>query len=145
MFDLRLIGLTAVALLIGCAPFDPGADAAAADASPLLASVKASTFGADSAVFSLQVTNTAAAPLELRFSSGQTFDFIVSRGAQEVWRWSSEQMFTQALRSETLAPGETRTYTATWVPVPRVSGEYTVRARLTAQNVQTEQTTSFRL
>jgi hypothetical protein len=115
------------------------------DGSPVLASVKAATFGADSAVFSLQVTNTASGPLPLSFSSGQEFDFIVLRGGQEVWRWSGEQMFTQAFRSETLAPGETRTYTATWAPLPGTSGEYTVRGRLTARNVQAEQTTQFRL
>ncbi|MBW3629490.1 MAG: hypothetical protein KY464_09350 [Gemmatimonadetes bacterium] len=145
MSAFRLLGLTAAALLVGCAQLDPGAAAESSDPPPLLASVKASTLGTDSALFSLQITNTAATPLELRFNSGQSFDFVVTRGAQEIWRWSSEQMFTQALRSETLAPGETRTYTATWAPVPRVSGEFTVRARLTAQNAQTEQTTSFRL
>jgi hypothetical protein len=138
----RLLALAGLASLLGCAPQDPPS---APQGSPLLASVKATTVGADSAVFTLQVTNTAAAPLALTFGSGQTFDFIVMRGAQEVWRWSGDRMFTQSLRSETIGPGETRTYTATWTPLPRASGDYTVRGILTALNVQAEQTTQFRL
>jgi hypothetical protein len=146
----RFLASVGIAMLWGCAPPEPAANpegpaTGAAQASPLLASVKATTFAADSAVFSLQVTNTAAAPLELSFSSGQSFDFVVLRGTQEVWRWSGDQMFTQAMRSETLGPGETRTYTATWAPTPRTSGEYTVRGRLTARNVRAEQATQFRL
>jgi hypothetical protein len=148
------IGLVAslgIAMLCACAPPEPDATpegpvgVGQSETSPLLASVKASTFGADSVVFSLQVTNTAAGPLELSFSSGQSFDFVVMRGAEEVWRWSSDRMFTQALRSDTLAPGETRSYSATWAPVPRASGEYTVHGRLTARNVRAEQSTQFRL
>jgi hypothetical protein len=138
----RLVALAALTLLTACAAREP---AAAPEGSPLLASVKAATFGADSAVFSLQVTNTAAAPLPLDFRSGQEFDFVVLRGTQEVWRWSGDRMFTQALRTDTLAPGETRTYSATWAPVTGSTGEYTVRAVLAARNVQVEQTTSFRL
>jgi hypothetical protein len=139
----RSLAIAALALLGGCARPEP---AAAPDGgSPLLASVQATTFGSDSAVFSLQVTNVTTAPLALSFSSGQQFDFIVLRGTQEVWRWSSEQMFTQAFRTETLAPGETETYTATWAPLPGSGGEYTVRALLTARNAPVEQTTRFRL
>ena len=139
----RPLAIAALALLAGCAQPEPAA--APGGGSPLLASVHATTFGSDSAVFSLQLTNTAATPLRLEFSSGQQFDFVVLRGAQEVWRWSGDRMFTQALQSEALAPGETRTYTATWAPLPGSAGEYTVRARLTARNAPIEQTTSFRL
>ena len=139
----RLLALTALVLLSGCAQPEPSA--APAGGSPLLASVRATTFGSDSAVFSLQVTNTRTTPLTLNFNSGQQFDFVVLRGTQEVWRYSGEMMFTQALQSETLAPGETETYTATWSPLPGSAGEYTVRALLTARNAPVEQTTRFRL
>ena len=138
----RMAALAALALSIGCAPREP---AAAPEGSPLLASVKAATFGTDSAVFSLQVTNTAAGPVALDFRSGQEFDFVVLRGTQEVWRWSGDRMFTQALRSDTLAPGETRTYSASWAPLRGSAGEYTVRGVLAARNVQVEQATRFRL
>ena len=139
----RTLAIAALALLAGCAQPEPGQTTG--EGSPLLASVRATTFGSDSAVFSLQVTNVSTAPLALSFRSGQQFDFVVLRGAQEVWRWSAEQMFTQALNTETLAPGETETYTATWAPLPGSGGEYTVRALLTARNAPVEQTTRFRL
>jgi hypothetical protein len=139
----RLLALGALALLAGCTQPDP--PASPGGTSPLLASVQASTFGSDSAVFSLQVTNTSSAALTLNFNSGQEFDFVVMRGTQEVWRWAGDRMFTQALRSETLAPGETETYTATWAPLPGSGGEYTVRATLMARNAPVEQTTRFRL
>lgn len=142
MSAFRLVALAALALWTGCAPREPPA---ALEGAPLLASVKATTFGSDSAVFALQVTNTAAEALPLEFRSGQEFDFVVLRGTEEVWRWSGERMFTQALRTDTLAPGETRTYGATWSPLPGSSGEYTVRALLAARNAPVEQTTRFRL
>ena len=139
----RLLALGALALLAGCTQPDP--PASPGGASPLLSSVQASTFGSDSAVFALQVTNTASAPLTLEFGSGQSYDFVVLRGTQEVWRWSADRMFTQALRSETLPGGATNTYTATWAPLPGSGGEYTVRATLMARNAPVEQTTRFRL
>jgi Intracellular proteinase inhibitor len=138
----RMAALAALALIAGCASREPSAGP---EGPPLLASVKAATFGTDSAVFSLQVTNTTAAPVALDFRTGQEFDFVVLRGTEEVWRWSGDRMFTQALRTDTLAAGETRTYSASWAPLPRAAGEYTVRGLLSARNVQVEQATRFRL
>ena len=157
MSAFRLVALAALALVTGCAP--PGPPAAPL-ASPLLSSIKATAFGSDSVAFSLQVTNTgsaplvvlsmpvartASAPLVLEFGSGQEFDFVVSRGAQEVWRWSADRMFTQAMRTDTLDADETRTYGATWTPPPGSAGEYTVRGLLATRNVRVEQTMQFRL
>jgi hypothetical protein len=150
MSAFRFLAAAAVVLLPACAPREPAplesaSASTTAAGSDVLASVKATTFGADSVVFSLQVTNTTGAPLALNFTSGQTFDFAVLRGAQEVWRWSGDRMFTQSLRTITLDPGETTSYAATWTPVPGASGEYSVRGWLTARNVRAEQTTGFRL
>lgn len=145
-----LLVLTVVLASPGCAPADPAPGSAAdtgasAVTAPLLASVQARPFGADSVQFTLQLTNTTSSPLQLSYSSGQSFDFIVSRGAQEVWRSSSEMMYTQALRTETLAAGATETHTATWTPPAGARGEYTVRGLLTARNVQASQTAAFRI
>lgn len=49
---------------------------------------------------------------------------------EEVWRWSDGRLFTQALESRTLSPGETATFTFTWEgPNP---GEYVGVATLDA-------------
>jgi hypothetical protein len=142
MSAFRTLCLTAVVLLAACARPQRTAPAAAP---PLLSSVQATAFGSDSVRFTLQVTNTATVPTALNFTGGQSFDFVVSRDAQEVWRWSAGRMFAQGVRSEPLAPGETRTYTAVWAPATRVPGPYVVRGILTAQNARTEQVTPFTL
>jgi len=62
----------------------------------------------------LSVTNTGDETQTLTFSSGQRYDFVVSRSGGEVWRWSTGKFFTMALGSLKLAPGETLTFRETW-------------------------------
>lgn len=86
----------------------------------------------DAVTFEFIVTNGAAAPEELSFRSGHTADFAVFDGEDERWRWSEGRMFTQALQSATLEPGESVTYAGTWDdPSP---GDYTAVATLAAEN-----------
>lgn len=126
-------GIWAVVLLALAACTTHEAAGVADGNAPLLASVKA-TPTADSVRFVFQVTNTGTSPLALRYSSGQSFDFVVSRDGREVWRWSADRMFTQALRDATLAGGETLQFEAAWRPEPGLpAGEYTVTGELTAQ------------
>jgi hypothetical protein len=87
-------------------------------------------------VLTLAVTNLARAPATIQFSSGQKYEFEVRRAGQTVWRWSADRMFTQALTSLTLGPGERRLFTETWKqqdnngqPVP--AGAYEAVAILT--------------
>jgi intracellular proteinase inhibitor BsuPI/copper amine oxidase-like protein len=87
-------------------------------------------------VLTLTVTNAGRAPVTLQFSSGQKYDFEVRRAGQVVWRWAAERMFTQALTSMTLAPGERKTFTETWKQVGNdgqavPAGSYEVVATLT--------------
>jgi hypothetical protein len=91
------------------------------------------------------VTNTTEGPLDLTFPTGQSFDFVVSDGGREIWRWSAEQMFTQAIRHEQLGPGETQRHEATWEPPPGVEGELLVRGVLTASDHAVEQSARFRI
>ena len=133
--------LMALLLLAGCAANgrDSGAGAPA-----LLPSVKVTLLG-DSVRFLLQVTNTTAQPVELEYPTGQGYDFVVRRGGEEVWRWSAERMFTQALRTERLAPGGTLSYDAVWSPPAGAEGEYEVAGLLTARSHAVEQRARFRL
>lgn len=134
-------------LLLGLACAPPAEPEAGADgggaAPPLLASMQATTEGG-AVRFVLQVTNTTSAPIALEFPSGQSFDFVVLQGGREVWRWSADRMFTQALRSETLAPGATLTYEERWEP-GAVTGELTAVGRLTSTSHPLEQRTTFRV
>jgi len=60
----------------------------------------------------LTVTNTSDKLLPFRFSSGQTYDFVITNAAtgQEIWRWSRGTAFTQVIRSEALRPKAKWTY-----------------------------------
>jgi hypothetical protein len=142
---LRPLFLAGIVLLAACARPSPPAPRSTAAGAPLLASLQASTFGSDSVRFTLQVTNTGETPMTLSFASGQSYDFVVSREGRQVWRWSAERVFTQALRSETLGAGETRTFSEVWTPATRSPGRYAVRGTLTARDARAEQTTDFTL
>jgi hypothetical protein len=65
----------------------------------------------------LRVTNPLTEPATLQFSSGQQYDFRVRRlDGSVVWVWSADKLFTAALTSRTLGPGETVTFTESWTP-----------------------------
>lgn len=110
----------------------------------LLPSLQVTTSG-DSVHLLLQVTNAGSAAMELQFRSGQTYDFAVLQGERELWRWSNDQMFTMALRSERWEPGETRRYEAVWRPAPGTRGDFVAVGQVTAHNEPVEQRASFRL
>lgn len=85
----------------------------------------------DAVEFQFRVRNTGDSPVDLQFRSGKVADVTVSDGDEEVWRWSDDRMFTQALQSRTLAPGETLEQAFTWDdPQP---GRYTATGTLAAQ------------
>ena len=130
---------------VAAAPAPSPADDAAGGSEPLVVTLQTDA-AADSVRFTLQVTNASAQAVTLRFSSGQSYDFSVRDGATEVWRWSGEMMFTQALRAETLAPGETRSWSEVWRPAAALRGRtLTATARLASTSHPAERTQSFRL
>lgn len=136
--------LCALGLLAACAANSGETAPSAADDGPLVASLAVET-AADTVRMTLHVTNASEQPVEVVFPSGQSYDFIVSDGSREVWRWSSEMGFTQAVREETWAAGETRTFDAAWTPPAGLSGELIARAVLTSSNRRLESATRFRL
>lgn len=129
--------VSAACAAAGTAPAGRGAD-------PLVSSLQVATF-ADSVRFALQVTNAGSAPVPLEFTSGQTHDFVVLRGGAELWRWSADRVFTQALHAEALAPGETRAFEGSWRVPAGTSGELVARGFLVAAGRRAEQQAAFRL
>jgi len=94
--------------------------------------------GDDAVTFELTVTNDGDDPVECTFNSGQTAEFVVTSGEDVVWRWSEGQLFTQQIRTLTIAPGEALSAEGTWPdPAP---GEYTVEASLVATEQQPTET-----
>ncbi len=63
----------------------------------------------------LSVTSRARKPVDLRFRSGQRYDFTIRDGnGKVVWRWSDGRVFTQALGRETIEPGTTLAWKETF-------------------------------
>ena len=63
----------------------------------------------------MTVTNTSDKLLPFRFSSGQTYDFIVQDGSgKEVWRWSNGNFFTQVMRSDSIRGSSKWQFDVVW-------------------------------
>lgn len=87
----------------------------------------------DEVSFKLVIRNSGPDTVEFQFRSGQKAEFVVYANGEEIWRWSDGRMFSQALESEHLHPGEEVRYSGTWEnPNP---GQYQVEAELTAENI----------
>lgn len=135
----RLTVVSLALLLAGCT----AAAVAPSAGAPLASSLQAEP-RADTVTFVLQVTNVEEHPVVLDFASGQEYDFAVLRDGRELWRWSAGRMFTQAVHADTLAPGETRTYRAGWVP-GTVQGDLTVRGELRSGSHTVAEEIGFRV
>ena len=119
--------------------------AAAADTAMKLASSLEAEVGANDVRLVFHITNTTDRPVVLEFSSGQRYDFAVRNASQaEVWRWSAARSFMQALGTETIPPGGSLRYSATWPAIGRV-GFFTAVAELKALNHPVTQRTMFEI
>jgi len=93
----------------------------------------------------LRVENRGAGPVEVTFPTGQDYDFVVLQDGREIWRWSDDRMFTQAVRQERLAAGDAWTFEEVWRPSPELTGEFEVVGRLASSDRAVEQAERFRL
>jgi hypothetical protein len=156
-FSWSLVAFAMAVILTGCAPREqapeppveaergaPVVGDRAAATEEIAATVQAMPMG-DHMHFILRVTNTTGSPIELTFPTGQSYDFVVMQDNREIWRWSDDQMFTQAIRNEQLRPGETRNFDAMWTPEQGLSGTFMLVGILTATNYRIEQATEFQL
>ena len=62
--------------------------------------------GDSSLLATYTVTNLAAAPLRFLYSDGQQYEFVLNGEEGELWRWSADMAFSQAMWEQSLAPGE---------------------------------------
>lgn len=82
----------------------------------------------------LSLQNSSGRKVELVFPSGQKYDFWVTRDGRQVWRWSADRFFTQAVVRQTLE-GQTGTqFSETWQT--EGAGTYEAHARATAQRFE---------
>lgn len=65
--------------------------------------------------FLLTVTNNSSDPLTLNFLDGQQYDFYINSSIDtEVWRWSADKAFTQALTELVIQAGESIEISQVW-------------------------------
>jgi len=63
----------------------------------------------------LSVTNNGNEEVVLKFSSGQQYDFYVQDSEDvEIWRWSANRLFTQALSEISIPVGVTVNFSELW-------------------------------
>ena len=74
----------------------------------------------ESILICFTITNQGSEPAVMDFSSGQQVDFWVESAGEEVWRASKHTMYTQALTSIELQPGEVEEFQEEW---PQVNDE----------------------
>ncbi len=82
----------------------------------------------DGVQFSFSVVNAGDTPIELTFRDACRADFAVYADGVEIWRYSDDKAFTQAISTAKFQPGETAEFESVW-PDPE-PGEYTAEATL---------------
>jgi hypothetical protein len=92
--------------------------------------------------FNLSVVNTTRKSVEVNFSSGQAYDFVVIDSVgREVWRWSADRIFTQSVRNKLLSKGDAITASEKWSPAKL--GKFTAIAQLTSSNYPVQEKVVF--
>ena len=82
--------------------------------------------------WTLELANRGKGPVDLRFSSGKEGDVVLLRGNTEVYRWSANRLFSQALREENLAAGGHRTFRLEERSLGVPAGDYDLVAEVAA-------------
>lgn len=96
----------------------------------------------DEVAFTFRVVNASAKNVEVNFSSGQSYDFVVVDSVgREVWRWADGRLFTQSMQNKLLARGKSIDVSETWSPAK--PGKFTAIAILSSTNYYIEQKTPF--
>ena len=58
----------------------------------------------------LKLENRGRSAVTLRFSTGKEGDVALVQGGREVYRWSANRLFSQALRERSLGAGDAHTF-----------------------------------
>lgn len=108
----------------------------------MLPSQLTASVGATGVTLTFTVLNPGTAPVEVRFNSGQQYDFrIRTAGGTPVWTWSANKSFTAALSSRTLGPNESVTYVEQWSPAQ--PGSYVALGSLVSSSHHAEAAATF--
>jgi len=92
--------------------------------------------GSEMQVF-LQLSNRSDQARTLSFRTGQRYDLLILDAAgTEVWRWSDDRSFTQALGEETLEAGQEGPAWEETLSAPDTPGDYRLQATVPADGAE---------
>jgi hypothetical protein len=80
--------------------------------------------------WTLNVENRAREAVTLHFSSGKDGDVALQQGGREVYRWSTNRLFSQALRQVRLEAGARHAFPLEEKALPAPAGDYELVAAL---------------
>jgi hypothetical protein len=80
----------------------------------------------------LEVENRGKDPVTLRFPSGKDGDVVLLRGSSEVYRWSANRLFSQALRDVPLGVGDSHPFKLEERSLAVPAGDYELVAQVAA-------------
>lgn len=89
----------------------------------------------------IRLLNNSGRAASLTFPSAQKYDFWITEGGREIWRWSAERVFTQDVTQQDL-DGQTGTsFSESWRAAQM--GKLVAHGRLTAETYDGEMTGAF--
>ncbi len=92
--------------------------------------------GKESVHFTVTLTNNGDKEAEIEFTSGQKFEVTVADpDGNEIYRYSDGRMFTQALETITLKPGESKSWSDEWKTEQAPAGNYKAALSVTASKI----------
>ena len=110
-------GLAVAAVACGGEPERAGSGAVAdlADLTVRVAPARTTYAAGEPITLTLGVRNPTDLAVTLRFATGQRYDFVIESAAgADVWRWSADRVFTQAMGEQTVPPGWELDYNETF-------------------------------
>ena len=64
----------------------------------------------------IRLVNNAGTPAKLTFPSSQKYDFWITSGGREIWRWSSGRMFAQEVARQEIGGQTGIVFSESWSP-----------------------------
>lgn len=85
----------------------------------------------DTVWWAFEVENVTSEPIDLVFTSGQKGEVVLTQNGVQKYRWSADKVFTEAIETVVLGPGESVSVVLNDVPAV-VAGQYELAGRITA-------------
>jgi hypothetical protein len=140
---MKAVVLAVVAVAIACTACASSSDVAGerrnvGNVTVTFTAVPARAKRGQSVRLTIRLLNNSGQPTTLTFGSSQRYDFWITSGSREVWRWSAGRMFTQDIGHQELAGQTGASFAESWPATE--GGKLVAHARLTAESYDDDMT-----